>query len=253
MGLFRGLTSATVARGVWMRRESWRLGNAAMAAAFGLFCIAMGLEASVSGRATEGNAIGLVVIFALLAIVSGAFLIRILRAGLRIGPDGVVMRGVLGTHSFSASEVTGFAPGVRGSAVPLLSHNHGRPVGVFALGRTSLLRSSAGADAQRLQPLCGELNALLATTQAAESAPGIVPQSAARETPAGEYRSVRVIMVVVAGCFWIAVGVIAVLDPKPAVVGLMIGITVLETCFTFLILRLAKNNIDRESGAVKTP
>jgi hypothetical protein len=172
MGLFRGLTSATVAPGVWMRRESWRLGNAAVAAVFGLFCIAAGVDASISGRATGANRIGLAVMFALLAIVSGAVLTRILRAGLRIAPDGVVMRGVLRTHSFSVYEVTGFAPGVRGSAVPLLDHHHGQPVGMFALGRTRLLSSRAGADAQRLQPLCHELNTLLATTQASQSATG---------------------------------------------------------------------------------
>jgi hypothetical protein len=253
MSLGRGAAAPAVALGVWMHRAAWRFSGAAFAAGFGLFCVWGGAYALLSDHATTGNAIGLAVVFAALASVSALFAARILSAGLLISSDGVLMRGVLKTHRFSPHEVTGFAPGTRGSAVPLLSHPHGRPIGVFALSRTGLLKSSAPAHARDLQPLCDELNQLLSAAQAAApTTDPVAPSPLGSMPPVGD-RTGRVFVLSIAGVFAICAAGVAALLPTAPVIGLMTGLVALELVLTTLILRSATQHARQETSATTHP
>jgi hypothetical protein len=93
--------------------------------------------------------------------------VRVARAGLWLGPDGIVVRGPFRTQPVALDEAGRFVPGLQGrggngTPCPMLERRGKRAVGVWALGRRNIF-----FDYQRLcqeiQPLCNELNELVGT------------------------------------------------------------------------------------------
>ncbi len=90
---------------------------------------------------------------------------RISRSGIWIGADGIVIRGPLRTRRIPGSSAVSFAPGVQpgagnGTPCPILTRADGSEIGVWALGRESLVWNF-GDRLEEMRPLCDELNALL--------------------------------------------------------------------------------------------
>jgi hypothetical protein len=91
---------------------------------------------------------------------------RLRQAGVWLGPDRVVVRNPLRTWMIPLSDATGFAGGVaagggNGTPCPLLRRRHGRPVGIWALGREGVVWHF-GRYQYELEPLCDQLNVVLA-------------------------------------------------------------------------------------------
>jgi hypothetical protein len=92
---------------------------------------------------------------------------RVARAGLWIGPDGIVVRGPFTTHSVALLDAGLFVPGLQGrggngTPCPLLERQDRRAVGVWALGRRNVWFRYERL-CQEIQPLCDELNSLVAS------------------------------------------------------------------------------------------
>jgi hypothetical protein len=90
---------------------------------------------------------------------------RVAAAGVRIGPQGVEVRGPLKMRRVPLAEADCFVPGVlaglgNGTPCPMLKRTYAQSVGVWALGREGLV-FRYGHYLQELQPLCDELNELL--------------------------------------------------------------------------------------------
>jgi hypothetical protein len=97
-------------------------------------------------------------------------------AGLRIGPSEIVVRGPLKTRQVPLAGVAGFAPGSTtgplngGLSCPVLKTTDDESVAVWALGK-ELFVPRFGEDMRTLQPLCDDLNALLASLGSSEPPP----------------------------------------------------------------------------------
>ena len=90
---------------------------------------------------------------------------RVSRAGLWIGPDGIVIRGPLRTKRVAGNSAVSFEPGVGGSygngtPCPILTSSDGSEIGVWALGREGLVWNFE-EYLEEMRPLCEELNGLL--------------------------------------------------------------------------------------------
>jgi hypothetical protein len=140
------------------RRTFWFVMVAlGMAVAF----VAMSLSLALGSGSTPGAAIfGLV--FAGPCLL---FARRIGRAGLWMGPAGLVVRGPLRTWEIPGNAAVSFSPGVQpsygnGTPCPILKRSDGSTIGVWALGREGLVWRF-GTYLEELQPLCDELNFLL--------------------------------------------------------------------------------------------
>jgi hypothetical protein len=123
------------------------------------------LGANAHWHNTIGNDVGIVAICAALAAVVFWVAYRMFKAGLWIGPVGVVVRGALRTKTIGLPDVDSFGPGLlagpgNGTPCPMLKRRDGPPVGVWALGREGVIWRYA-SYAEELKPLCDELNDLL--------------------------------------------------------------------------------------------
>jgi hypothetical protein len=155
-----------VAPGVWIRNSRRTRRFAAFAVAWSLLfgCIFF-VPSSAHWHKTAADYVGLGVFFFGLAALGLTLARRLAIAGLWIGPDGISVRGPLKTKRIPLADADVFVPGVlagsgNGTPCPMLRLKHGRPVGVWALGREGLVfRYRRYLD--DLQPLCEDLNAVL--------------------------------------------------------------------------------------------
>jgi hypothetical protein len=110
-----------------------------------------------------------------------AFARRVARAGVWLGPEGIVVRGPFITHTVSFADAEEFVPGLQGGAgngtpCPTLKRRPGRLVGVWALGRRNIVFRYPRLFGE-IQPLCDELNELLealrSESRSAPAPPGL--------------------------------------------------------------------------------
>ncbi|MHB1571278.1 MAG: hypothetical protein ACYC0H_19035 [Solirubrobacteraceae bacterium] len=165
--------------------------------------------------------------------------IRLMRAGLWIGEQEVVVRGPLRTRRLPRDQVTGFVVGGALSPCPVLHQVHGRSVPVTALSSTGLLRSSESKHAQTLAPLCDQLNETLAGLRGKPTAATEIPLSRTRAANRARARAVLLGLMVF---FWVAAAAVIVLAPNPALAGVIGVMVVCDTCWTALALRQIRKN-----------
>ena len=85
---------------------------------------------------------------------------RVGRAGLWMGPAGLVVRGPLRTWEVPGNNAVSFSPGVQPSAgngtpCPILTRSDGSTIGVWALGREGLV-FNFDTHLEELRPLCDD-------------------------------------------------------------------------------------------------
>lgn len=96
-----------------------------------------------------------------------AFAGRVAKAGLWVGPDGIVVRGPFRTRRVALGDAEIFAPGLQGrggngTPCPMLERRGGPAVGVWALGRRNIWFRYQRLCGE-IQPLCDQLNGLVET------------------------------------------------------------------------------------------
>jgi hypothetical protein len=165
-----GPDTVEVARGAWIRNRRRTRAWASIAVLWSVvFACTVFIPGSSHVPKPLGDYLALGAFYFGIAAVGIAFAGRVANAGVWIGPDGVVVRGPFRTHSVSIADAEVFVPGLQGGAgngtpCPTLTRTHGRPVGVWALGRRNFVFRYQRLF-QEIQPLCDELNALLRSLQ----------------------------------------------------------------------------------------
>jgi hypothetical protein len=106
-----------------------------------------------------------------IAALGIAFAGRVARSGLWIGANGIVVRGPFRTCSVALDDAEVFGPGLQGRGgngvpCPMLTRRDGPAVGVWALGRRNIWFRYRRI-CQEIEPLCGELNELVAQVRSA--------------------------------------------------------------------------------------
>jgi hypothetical protein len=145
----------------WLRRSRRTFWSVVVALGMAVAFVAMSLSLALGSGSIPGAAIfGLVFAGPCLP-----FARRIGRAGLWMGPAGLVVRGPLRTWEVPGNSAVSFSPGVQpsygnGTPCPILERSDGSTIGVWALGREGVVW---GFDTylEELRPLCDELNSLL--------------------------------------------------------------------------------------------
>jgi hypothetical protein len=166
-GHINGADTVVVAPSVWLRNTRRTHAWAAMAAVWsvvfaGLVLIPGRIPAHGSAAAT----IVLIVFYCGIGSVGLVLAYRVARAGVWIGPDGIVIRGPFATQSITLADAGQFAPGLQGrgsngAPCPMLERRGRRPAGVWALGQRNIwFRYARISD--EIRPLCDELNKLVA-------------------------------------------------------------------------------------------
>ena len=151
----------------WLRRPRRIWGFVVILVGLAVGFVAMLVPVAIRNGADGGAAaVAWVALFSvLLASPYLFFARRIGRAGLWMGPDGVVIRGPLRTRRVAGSLAVSFAPGVQpgagnGTPCPILTTSDGSEIGVWALGREGLVWNF-GDHLEEMRPLCDELNVQL--------------------------------------------------------------------------------------------
>lgn len=161
-----GSDRVAVAPGVWLRNRRRTRAWAAIAAAWsvGFACLVF-----IPGRLPSNGPAAETVVLIAFYFGIGAFGValarRVARAGVRIGSDGIVVRGPFRTHTMALADAGRFAPGLQGRGgngvpCPMLTRRGRGAAGVWALGQRNIwFRYSRLCD--ELQPLCDDLNRLV--------------------------------------------------------------------------------------------
>jgi hypothetical protein len=163
-----------VARGVWIRNRRRTRVWATVAALWSVvFACLLFTSGTLNGSKTLGDYLAFGAFYFGIAALGMGFAGRVAKAGLWIGPDGIVVRGPFRTRSVSIADAQAFVPGLQGGAgngtpCPMLERRDGRPVGVWALGRRNIVFRYQRLFAE-IQPLCDELNELVTALRSAPS------------------------------------------------------------------------------------
>jgi hypothetical protein len=152
----------------WLRRPRRIRGFVALWSGLALASVAMSVPLALGSGENEGTAgaVAVAAVFALVFSVPCLLVARAIgRAGLWLGPEGIVVRGPLRTWRIPGAEAVEFSPGVQpsygnGTPCPILTRADGSTVGVWALGREGVVWHF-DEYVFELEPLCDELNALL--------------------------------------------------------------------------------------------
>jgi hypothetical protein len=170
-----GPDSVDVGRSVWIRNRRRTRAWAAIAVLWSVvFAALLFLPRASLGHRTLGEFLGLGVFYFGIAALGMAFAGRVAKAGLWIGPEGIVVRGPFTTRSVALDDAASFAPGLQGRGgngvpCPMLERRGGGAVGVWALGRRNIWFRYQRL-CQEIQPLCDELNELVETLRSGSSA-----------------------------------------------------------------------------------
>ena len=164
----RGSDRLAVAPSVWLRNRRRTRAWAAIAAAWSvIFAGLVFIPGRIPAGGPAGETVALIAFYLGIGAIGLVLACRVARAGVRIGPHAIVIRGPFMTHSVALADAGRFVSGLQGrggNGVPCpMLERHGRAAaGVWALGRRNIWFRYARIS-QELQPLCDELNALLAT------------------------------------------------------------------------------------------
>lgn len=158
---------------VWLRNQRRTRAWAVIAVLWSL--VFASLRFRPGGDSGQLTLIGNLVLTAIYLGIAALALVlagRVARAGLWVGPDGIVVRGPFRTRRVALDDAGPFAPGLQGAAgngtpCPILQRRDGGGVGVWALGRRNIWFRYERLCAE-IEPLCNELNGLV---QALRSAP----------------------------------------------------------------------------------
>jgi hypothetical protein len=199
--------NVVVAPGVWMRRRQWSTPvSAAFWAANAVFYVGAGIFAlTLPNRGSTLSMVAVMLTFAAFVASSAWAAVRLPRAGLRIGPEGVTLRNVFRTRELGLAEVDRFIPGVfsaglmRGSVgVKVKRHHHAFYLLVYAMRSTEDSdKKSTEAALADWQVVCDELNGLLSAMkgEAAPKAGGGAAEVLTRERAERTYRLVQLSVV----------------------------------------------------------
>jgi hypothetical protein len=155
-----------VAPGVWIRNGRRTRAWAATAVLWSsLFASLMFIPGHSAGPTTLGQILGLGAFYLGIAGVGFVLAGRVARAGVWIGPDGIVIRGPFRTHHIDLENGARFVPGLQGrggngTPCPMLERPARRAVGVWALGRRNIWFRYERVS-QEIQPLCDTLTELI--------------------------------------------------------------------------------------------
>lgn len=169
--------ASLVAPNAWMRKARRTRVFAGLAYANAAAWVAMSADVATKPQYTSHAGSFVVMLVFLLGVAALSVMagLRLASCGLWLSQETVVVIGPLRTWTLSVGELEGFESGVRGprngTPCPVLKRAHGRPIGVWALGREGLI-SSYSRYLEELRPLCEELNELLRTLNTTRQAPG---------------------------------------------------------------------------------
>lgn len=166
-GLVGGSDALDVEMNVWMRNGRRTRAWAALAVVWSAACVVLLTRTGeLHGDLTT---VGYAVFGVFYLGMAGLGLLlgwRVARSGLWIGADGIVVRGPFRTRSVALADAGRFAPGLQGrggngTPCPMLQRTGTRAVGVWALGRRNIWFRYERL-CREIQPLCDELNQLIA-------------------------------------------------------------------------------------------
>jgi hypothetical protein len=181
---------------IWIRKPRRTRVAAATAVAFslalaGIFFIPL-FEGKLDSQTPAAAYLILALFFFGTAALGLALARRLARAGLWMGPTGIMVRNPLRTTHIALAQAEAFVPGVvgdrNGTPCPVLKSKPDGAVGVWALGREGVVFRYR-RYLQGLQPLCDQLNDLLGALQSSAPAnagdlPGVDPIPDADKTAA---------------------------------------------------------------------
>lgn len=162
----------------WLRKRRRTRFFAGYAFVLSAFWIALLVDVEGNRLTYErnGGLVLFVLLFLALAAASAWLGVRVARCGLWIGADEIAVRGPLRTSHIPTGSAERFEPRVQGAGngtpCPVLMRSQGSPVAVWALGSEAFTFGYRRALGD-MQPLCEELNGLLASVRpAARSSAG---------------------------------------------------------------------------------
>jgi hypothetical protein len=163
-----GPDTVEVARSAWIRNRRRTRVWAALAV---LWSVVFACLLFIPGNLSLGGYVALGALYFGIAALGLVLARRVARAGVWIGPEGIVVRGPFRTQWVRLADAETFVPGLQGGAgngtpCPTLKRRGGRAVGVWALGRRNIVFRYQRLFGE-IQPLCDELNELLTTMQSA--------------------------------------------------------------------------------------
>jgi hypothetical protein len=247
-----------VAQSRWIRHEPRTLGIGASLLLFGAFFVWMGLHLVIFRHSrvpiSTGTKIGLSLEVLPIGVVFLYLSLREFRSGLWLDSRVVIVRGLIRTRRFRPDELDGFKPEMRLAPCPLLHCKHGSPVVVGALAHGGFVKSTNNARLADLEPVCGELNALLQTVQSAEAAS--TNRTSLDTRPEDRRENFGTLVRLFAGfaCAVVAICVaVAVLVRTPAAIAVMAGIAVVDVIGTYVVLQIIRRELDQESSDPSTP
>ncbi len=155
-----------VAPEVWLRNRRRTRAWAAISAAWGvIFACLVLMPGRLPAHGGAGVTVVLIMVYVGIGAVGVGLACRIARAGVRIGPDAIVVRGPFRSRSIALVDAGRFVPGLQGRGgngvpCPMLVREGCAVAGVWALGRRNVWFRYQRMCAE-LQPLCDELNELV--------------------------------------------------------------------------------------------
>jgi hypothetical protein len=163
-----GPDTVEVTRSAWIRNRRRTRVWAALAV---LWSVVFACLLVIPGNLSVGGYVVLGALYFGIAALGLVLARRVATAGVWIGPEGIVVRGPFRTRSVRLADAETFVPGLQGGGgngtpCPTLKRRGGRAVGVWALGRRNIVFRYQRLFGE-IQPLCDELNQLLANVQSA--------------------------------------------------------------------------------------
>ena len=167
-----GADTVDVAPNAWIRNRRRTRAWAAIAASWSVvFAGLLFLPGHSPSHAALGGYLVLGAFYFGIAALGIAFAGRVAKAGVWIGPNGIVVRGPFRTRSVALDDAEVFVPGLQGHGgngvpCPMLARRDGPAVGVWALGRRNIWFRYRRI-CQEIEPLCDELNGLVVALRTA--------------------------------------------------------------------------------------